>query len=613
MHVFFEDDGQLKAGTVLADNEASLQVEAASGKRLKVKAAAVLLRFADPSPSALQAEAQTLARELDPNFLWEVSADDEFGFADLAREYYGRAPAPPEAAAVAVALASAPMYFYKRGKGRYRKAPPDALKAALASVERKRREGEQMAAWVDELRAHRLPDALRAKLPMLLYAPDRNALEWKALAAACDSAQTNPVALLAQCGAIPSSHDYHYNGFLAQAFPKGIAFPASGELPPLPDLPRADVRAFSIDDHTTTEIDDAFSVRERGNGHHEIGIHIAAPALAVARGSPLDALARERLSTVYMPGRKITMLPDAAIAAFTLAEGAARPALSLYVETTTDGTLVRHETRVNRVPVAANLRLDAISDAFANDLPSPSDPEWSAELRTLWRFAQAQAAGRGKADVARIDYSFYVDWEAAPDGRVAIVPRPRGSPLDRVVSELMIFVNRTWGEALAHARAAGLYRTQSNGKVKMSTRPGEHQGLGVSHYLWASSPLRRYSDLVNQRQLLAVIAGAKPAYAENDAELHAALVDFEATYSSYAEFQDRMEHYWCLRWLLQEGIAETGATVIREGLARLERLPLVVRLPDLPALAPDTPIRVAIGRIDLLAATLECRYAGAVG
>jgi exoribonuclease-2 len=613
MHVLFEDDGHLKAGTVLADNDASLQVEAASGKRLKVKAAAVLLRFADPSPSALTAEAQTLARELDPNFLWEVSADDEFGFADLAREYYGRVPAPPEAAAVAVALASAPMYFYKRGKGRYRKAPPDALKAALASVERKRREGEQMAAWVDELRAHRLPDALRAKLPMLLYAPDRNALEWKALAAACDSVQTNPVALLAQCGAIPSSHDYHYNGFLAQAFPKGIAFPACGELPPLPDLPCADVRAFSIDDHTTTEIDDAFSVRELGNGRHEIGIHIAAPALAVARGSPLDALARERLSTVYMPGRKITMLPDAAIATFTLAEGAARPALSLYAEVAADGVLVHHETRVNRVPVAANLRLDAIGDAFASELPSPSDPAWSAELRVLWRFAQAQAGSRGKADVPRIDYSFYVDWDAAPDGKVAIVPRPRGSPLDRVVSELMIFVNRTWGEALANARAAGLYRTQSNGKVKMSTRPGEHQGLGVSHYLWASSPLRRYSDLVNQRQLLAVVAGAKPPYAENDAELHAALVDFEATYSSYAEFQDRMEHYWCLRWLEQEGVTETGATVIREGLARLERLPLVVRLPDLPALAPDSPIRVAIGRIDLLSATVECRYAGLAG
>jgi len=613
MHVFFEDDGQLKAGTVLADNQASLQVEAASGKRIKVKAAAVLLRFAQPSPTALQAEAQAIARDLDPYFLWEVSADDEFAFDDLAREYYGRAPEPPEAAAVAVALASAPMYFYKRGKGRYRRAPTDALKAALASVERKRREGEQMAAWVDELRAHRLPDAIRARLPMLLYAPDKNALEWKALAAACDSAQTNPVALLAACGAIPSTHDYHYNGFLAQAFPKGIAFAPWEPLPALPEMPSVDARAFSIDDHTTTEIDDAFSVRELPNGHHEIGIHIAAPALAMPRGSPLDAIARERLSTVYMPGRKITMLPEAAIAAFTLAEGALRPALSLYAEVAADGALVRHETRVNRVPVAANLRLDAVGDAFASDLPSPSDPEWCAELRVLWRFAQAQAALRGKTDVMRIDYSFYVDWDAAPDGVVTIVPRPRGSPLDKVVSELMIFVNRTWGEVLARAHAPGLYRTQSNGKVKMSTRPGEHQGLGLTHYLWASSPLRRYSDLVNQRQLLAVLAGEKAPYGESDAELHAALADFEGTYASYAEFQDRMEHYWCLRWLLQERVAETPASVVRDGLARLDRLPLVVRLPDLPALPPGTPVRVAIGRVDLLSATLECRYAGLPG
>ncbi|MEO8675990.1 MAG: RNB domain-containing ribonuclease [Casimicrobiaceae bacterium] len=614
MHVFFEDDGQLKAGTVLADNDTSLQVEAVSGKRLKIKAAAVLLRFADPSPSALNAEAQKLASELDPNFLWEVSADDEFGFADLSREYHGRTPTAPESAAVALALAGAPMYFYKRGKGRYRKAPPEALKAALASVERKLRESEQMAEWENDLRAHRLPDVLRAKLPMLLYRPDKNALEWKALAAACDALQTNPVALLAQCGAIPSSHDYHYNAFLAQAFPRGVEFPGWGTLPSVStqfDLPLVDARAFSIDDQTTTEIDDAFSVRELANGHHEIGIHIAAPALSIARGSPLDAIARDRLSTVYMPGRKITMLPDAAIQAFTLSAGHSPPALSLYAEVKADGTLVRHETRINRVPIAANLRLDEIGEAFANDLPSPSDPPWSPELRLLWMFAQSLAAQRGKSDTFRMDFNFYVDWDAAPDGKVTIVPRPRGSPLDKLVAELMIFVNSTWGKVLADAGGAGLYRVQSNGKVKMSTRPGEHQGLGLSHYLWASSPLRRYSDLVNQRQLIATVAGERPPYAENDAELHAALIDFEATYSSYAEVQDRLEHYWCLRWLLQEGVTETTATVIRENLVRLAGLPLVVRLPDLPAQAPDTEVRVVIGRIDLLAATFECRYAGA--
>ena len=144
----------------------------------------------------------------------------------------------------------------------------------------------------------------------------------------------------------------------------------------------------------------------------------------------------------------------------------------------------------------------------------------------------------------------------------------------------------------------------------MSTRPGEHQGLGVAHYLWSSSPLRRYSDLVNQRQLHATLEGRKPPYAENDAELYAALTDFEATYASYAEFQDRMEHYWCLRWLLQERIAETTGTIIRDTLVRFDQLPLVVRLPDLPALPADTQVRIAIGRIDLVAATLECRYAG---
>ncbi|GIK85863.1 MAG: ribonuclease II [Betaproteobacteria bacterium] len=617
MHVLFEDDGQLKTGAVLADHDASLQVEAASGKRLKVKAGSVLLRFAEPSPLEALAQGQRLAAELDPDFLWEASGEGEFGFDELARDYYGAAAKPVEQIAVAFLLHGAPMYFYKRGKGRYRKAPPDALKAALASVERKAREAAQIEAWAAGLGERRLPDALRAKLPMLLYRPDRNAIEWKALAAACERERMAPLALLAACGAIHSTHDYHFGRFVAEAFPRGLDFPDWGELPALPALPalpEAPVRAFSIDDHTTTEIDDAFSVRELPDGTVEIGIHIAAPALSLAKGSRLDAIARERLSTVYMPGRKITMLPEAVVDAFTLKEGTLRPALSLRVVTTHDGVPLRHETTVAAVPIAVNLRLDEVGGAFANDLPSPADPPWSAELRALWKLARHLNAQRGKTDVERVDYSFYVDWDAdsglGEPGRVAIVPRPRGSPIDRLVSELMIYVNNTWGRLLAERGATGLYRTQGAGKVKMSTRPGEHQGLGLTHYLWASSPLRRYSDLVNQRQLLAVVAGERPPHPENDAELFAALADFEATYGQYAEFQDRMEHYWCLRWLLQERVTATTATVIRDNLVRFDRLPLVMRLADLPDSAPGTLVRVAIGAIDLLAATIECRVAG---
>ncbi len=615
MNVLFEDDGHLKAGSVLADHDASLQVESASGKRLKIKAGAVLLRFASPGAVELLAHAQRLVTELDAGFLWEASGDGEFGFDELAGEYYGGAPAPAEAAAIALLLQAAPMYFYKRGKGRYRKAPPDALRAALASVERKAREAVQTGAWVDELVQGRLPEPLRAALPMLLYRPDKSALEWKAVAAAAAAQRTSVVALLARAGGIPSTHEYHFNRLLAEAFPRGTGFaPAPPLVVGADALPPATVQAFSIDDATTTEIDDAFSVRFLADGNAEVGIHIACPALALPRGSPYDA-GRARLSTVYMPGRKLTMLPAETIAAFTLREGSAPPVLSLYIEIDRQGRPLRHETRVERVAIAANLRLPDVTERFTK-LAAADDPPFTAELRTLWSLVGHLAAARAKPEFARVEYSFYVDWDAGgvagEAGRVAIVPRARGSPLDKLVAELMIHVNATWGRLLADAGAAGLYRVQSGGKVKFATQPGEHQGLGVSHYLWASSPLRRYSDLVNQRQLLAVVRGERPPYDERDPELFATLADFETTYAQYGEFQDRMERYWCLRWLLQEGVGETTARVLRDGLVRFERLPLTLRLPDVAGVPPDTAVRVAIGAIDLLAETLECRYAGPV-
>ncbi len=615
MNVLYEDDGQLKAGAVLADHDATLQVEAASGKRSKIKAAQVLLRFASPSAQEALAGAQDIAAGLDVNFLWEACDDGEFDFGMLARDYFGDQASVAEQAAVAKLLHGSPMHFYRKGKGRYRKAPPESLKAALASVERKAREAAQVEAWSAELRAGRLPEALAAKRDMLLYKPDKQAIEWKALASAAEAMHKAPLAVLAAAGAIPSTEAYHFDAFRLAAFPRGLGFPAAleGALPAaaaLEALPLAPVEALSIDDASTTEIDDAFSVRALPDGGHEIGIHIAAPALAIPRGSPLAALARERLSTVYMPGRKITMLPEAAIEAFTLAAGGARPALSLYVTTDAEGRPRSQRSAIERVPVRANLRLDAISAGFAAPAKDGESRD-TAELRALWQLAQALSAKRGRPEVERVDWSFHVDRDANGQGeRVRIVPRPRGSPLDKLVSELMIHVNDSWGKLLADARVAGLYRVQSGGKVKMSVAPGEHQGLGLSHYLWSSSPLRRYADLVNQQQLVATLRGERAPYAGNDAELFAALADFEATYSQYAEFQDRMEHYWCLRWLLQEGVEEVDARVLRDNLVRFESLPVWQRVPGLPVLAPDAVVRLRIANVDLLAATLELHYAG---
>jgi exoribonuclease-2 len=229
-------------------------------------------------------------------------------------------------------------------------------------------------------------------------------------------------------------------------------------------------------------------------------------------------------------------------------------------------------------------------------------------LTALWRCARALAeARRGEtAEVeARPEYSFYVE-----NDRVRIVRRRRGTPLDRIVSELMIQVNSAWGSELAQSGTAAIYRVQDAGKVRMSTVAAGHAGLGVESYAWSSSPLRRYVDLVNQRQLIALARGEVAPYRANDEGLLAAMRDFESAHEAYGEFQRQMERYWCLRWLLQERVSTVTATVIRESLVRFETLPLVARAPSLPVLEPGARVELAVTDLDLLELTLHCEFRG---
>jgi len=607
-NVFYEEEGDFKVGAVLADNDASLQVEAPHGKRSKVKSAAVLFRFDGGGLAQFMDEARKLAEGIDADFLWQCCGQEEFAFDALAREYFGHAPAPAESAGLLLKLHGAPMYFYKKGRGRYRAAPPDALKAALASVERKRREAEKREQYVALLMEFRLPEEFEPILNQLLYRPDKASAQWKALDAACGNLKLTPARLLEKCGALASPHDYHFNRFLFEHFPRGAAFPDMAA-PAVPgDLPLAAVEAFSIDDVTTTEIDDAFSVTTLPNGNLRIGIHIAAPALGVTPGSAVDSAARERLSTVYYPGGKITMLPEAAIGVFSLAAHSQRPALSHYLEVAPDLSIAAQATRVERVPVTENLRHYALDGAFNEDALAAGsvNHRYGEALTTLWRLARALEGARRRGEAEhelRSEYSFYVE-----NDRVRIVPRRRGTPIDKIVSELMIHVNSAWGRELAANGAAAIYRVQDSGKVRMSTVPSAHQGLGVESYTWGSSPLRRYVDLVNQRQLIALARGDAPPYRAGDAALLAAMRDFESAHEAYSEFQRQMERYWCLRWLIQEDARAVTATVIRESLARFDELPLVVRVPSLPALDPGARVELTVSDIDLLDLTLRCEF-----
>ncbi len=622
MNVLFEEDGVFRAGSVLADNVSSLQIELASGKRSKVKAANVLLRFAAPGPGELLERAEAEAEGMDVDFLWEVCGEAEFGFEDLAAEYHGAKPDAVGAAAVLLRLHSAPIYFHRKGRGRFRKAPPEILQAALAGLEKKRQQAAAIERMVGELKTGQIPAEFVPILPQLIYKPDRNRGETKALEAACGETGKSAARLLFECGALPSTHDYHLGRFLFEFFPEskgGTGFaPFAAPVEPS-DLPLAAVAAFSVDDVHTTEIDDAFSVTPKPEGGWRIGIHIAAPGLGFGPDSELGRITRERLSTVYMPGRKITMLPEDVVEHFTLAAGQTVPAVSLYLDVASDLRLLGHETRMERVPIVANLRHHDIEPVFnaATLAEGLGKFPYRNELKLLWEFAQVLEAGRGKPsdNSTRKDYNFIVDWEADSGiaaepgkGYVTIAERERGSPLDTLVAELMIVANATWGAMLRDAGIPALYRVQTAGKVRMSTVAAAQEGIGVECYAWSSSPLRRYCDLLNQWQLIALLRQEAPPFPPKSADLLAAMRDFELTYAAYAEFQRGMERYWCLRWLLQEQAGEALGHVLREALVRLEAIPLVLRVPSLPELPRGAKVCLDIEGIDLLEAELRPRF-----
>lgn len=629
MFVLFEEAGKFLAGRVLSETDASAQVELESGKRVKVKGANILLKFEKPQPAELLREAQAVAGTIELDLAWEFAPDEEFGFADLARDYFSANATLAQQAAALLRLFEAPHYFRRAGKGRFRKAPPEILQQALAAIEKKKQVQAQIEAWAAELAAGDCPPSIREQLYKILFKPDKNAPEYKAVVEASRRTQTAPLALLQQAGAITSPYQFHLKRFLLEFFPKGTGFPPVAAPAIKDDLPLAPVQAFSVDDSSTTEIDDALSVQGLGSGTVTVGVHIAAPALAIQTGTPLDQLARQRLSTVYMPGTKITMLPDDVVQAYTLQEGRDCPAVSLYVQFD-EATLEAKasETRLERVPIRVNLRHDELDEYIteawledptldAGDMPLPAlhaRPELSFLFRLARQLKAQREVLRGKPEnFNRPDYNFRIP-DAAADGPhgdepVEISVRKRGAPLDLIVAEAMILANSTWGLWLAEIGVPGIYRSQASlapgVKVRMGTKALPHAGIGVKAYAWSTSPLRRYTDLVNQWQIIAAARHGRTAalaapFKPKDAELFSIISSFDAAYGAYNGHQAGMERYWTLRYLQQNAIRELEATVFKEGLARADALPLVLPVLGATDLPRGARVRVKLGEIDLI-------------
>ena len=618
MYLFFEEDGTFKVGTVLSQTGSAYQVELLTGRRTKVKGGHVFFEFSSPAASEVMGAAERMAEEMDPQFLWEVAPEEEFQFTDLAAEYFGESADVVQRVATLLALHGHPVYFHRKGRGNYRKAPEQILKVALQALEKKRLAEEQKKAWVRQMVDEKtVPKEIASQAINLLVSPDKNGMLWKALSDAASESRMTPLRLLLSLGAIRSAYRWHVDSFYAQYFPKGKGFTADLNGPDENDweeLPIANVNAFSIDDSSTTEIDDATSVEHVDDKLLRIGIHIAAPSLGIDRDSDIDKVARSRLSTVYAPGIKTTMLPENWIKEFSLDEGRAVPCLSLYALVDKQTLEVSAtETHLERIKVRANIRYDLIEDQFTEEKLSAGTVEhpFAEEITWLWKFAKKclaeREAVRGKPEIlGRLEWSFDLEGEDE-NAVIHLKSRRRGSPLDLAVGELMIFANMVWGGWLEEVNVAGIYRSQSMGRVKMSTTPGPHDGMGVPQYAWCTSPLRRYVDLVNQRQLISAVLDQTPSYRPSDTDLFTIVSNFTLTYGAYNEFQRKMERYWSLRWIEQEGLKTIEAVVVKGELIRIEGLPFTQRMPGMPELPRGQKILLEILGVDYVDVLLDAK------
>lgn len=431
----------------------------------------------------------------------------------------------------------------------------------------------------------------------LLYKPNKQSLEYKALIKACKILNITELDLCLKIGLVKSMDEYFLQCFLITNFPDGLEYHAqlADDNKNLLIDENYENKIFSIDDAETTEIDDAFSVLELENDLYKVGIHIAAPAI----DNKLFNDAVSNLSTIYFPFNKITMFDKNIIDKYSLKENEIHIVVSLYFIIDKKYNIHESITKLEKVKIYKNIRISNLELNFnLETLQITQNYEFEKELKILYNFAKQLEETRGKKTTNHLicDYSF-----EKFNNKIILKPRFRGSPIDILVSEMMILANCTWGRLLTNSFIGAIYRVKEiNKPVKITLDPDSHKGLNVDYYTWATSPLRRSIDFINQYQIIALIAKHGKPLSKTDNYLVSIVNNFENKYNKYIEFQKKMEKYWSLQYLLQENIEEIVGTFIHKNKVQLAGVPIILELPHSEMRAPGEKIKLYLTNIDLI-------------
>jgi exoribonuclease-2 len=510
---------------------------------------------------------------------------------------------------VALAAGDADPWFRRDGAS-FLAVPRAQAEAKLARADaehRARAEDEALRGWWPHRAETAAPDACRGALDAMAEFALRGVVpaaeRGRHLAAKLDLPEPDhALEALVAVGALPADvNPAPHRAGLADGFKRAATADAERvAAAPIDRAAREDLTALhavAVDDAETTEVDDAVSLRETADGV-ELLVHISDVAAFVTPGSPLDAAAEHRVSSLYLPETSIAMLPPPVVARLSLEADAVREAVTGVFRVADDGRMTSARFVRSVVRVARRLTYEGTSDA-GSLAASP------AAGRRLAEIAQRLRDARREAGAILVSLESLKVTVAGGVPQVAV--RHQQTPGDLVVGELMVVFNREGARLLAAADAPAIFRTQDAPRdpepraddpllplrarrrfapSAISVEPGRHHGVGADQYAQATSPLRRFADLVNQRQLVAVAAGAKPPYRHADLErLVPHVVMRERAVRLAAD--ERSDH-----WVARAFEARRGKTV--SGI--LSRAPRRgMGAVWVPALCRELPLRAATG------------------
>jgi exoribonuclease-2 len=627
--VEFYEEKRLLCAVVLELKGERLHVLTQTGRELTIAPKRILHACPSPLTPAMSRQQlllylegtagkrQNLKAAIDLEELWEllVQENQDLTVQEMAELWFGD-PNPDAVAAMGMVLRDDRLLFKEKDR-RWVPNPPEVVAQLQEQRQReldRRRELEEAAAWLQALWEGRQAAAPESQAQLLDLLRQMAVLgpegpDWPQGKAYLEKAGLNPqeapFRLLVRLGVFSEDENLDfYRLEIPREFSPGALDQSrrlSRERFPDPFAARREdlreLEAFTIDGERTRDFDDAITLEE-DTGGWRLGIHIADVASLVAAQSPLDLDAQERGTSIYLPEQRLAMLPEEiSEGILSLLATQERFALSFLVTLSDVGEVQDWTICPSLIKVRRRFTYQEVDQLLPRD-------RTLAALARLTSLLRERRLAQGAYELRLPEV--WVIFPAQGDLQVAV--EDQETPSRQMVAEAMVLANRLAAQFLAEHDTPAIYRTQPEprepirheegktllelwqdrrklSRVVMDLKPQPHWGLGLPQYTLATSPIRRYLDLVTHRQLLAAVTGTSLPYGPEDLEKIVAVI--EPAMRRAGLLKTRRLRYWLLKYLAAR-VGQKKEALVLEAIPHRYRLVFPDLLLEVPLAAPAT-------------------------